>query len=85
MFSKVLLCFLCCLFVSCAKKGPYGFKTGQKYTYYEDDTKIHVKVVDAGEDYVIFRNQECKPGDPGYNSRWTKDALRKYCSRFILK
>ena len=76
---KINLCLLatiCVLVSSCRKEGPYGFKTGQEYTYYRKNfdgevTQYDVEVVDAGEDWVEFESEG------GSRYRKTKAELEK--------
>ena len=75
--NRCLLATICVLVSSCRKEGPYGFKTGQEYTYqrlsaYDGESLIYdVEVVDAGKDWVEFERED------GDRYRKTKAELEK--------
>jgi len=83
MLSNTLLCCLVCLLISCTKKGPYGFETGQKYLY-RDEVEVY-EVVDAGEDFVIFHKEGTKKGGEKYRLVLTKEILSKSSYRWKIQ
>jgi len=83
ILSNTLLCCLACLLVSCSKKGPYGFETGQKYKFMEG-SEIY-KVVDAGEDFVIFHQIGTEKGDGNYRLVLTKKLLSNSANRWKIQ